>query len=67
MHRGTVLSQASAEAGGDRSTTYKEELVEFFPHGLADLLLHQWEHLHEVLRQKGVGCGVAGQCGYLQT
>lgn len=63
VHRGTVLSWASAEAGGNGST-YKEELVEFFPHGLADVLLHQWEHLHKVLRQR-VG-GVAGPCGYLQ-
>lgn len=64
VHRDTVLSWASAEAGGNGST-YKEELVEFFPHGLADMFLHQWEHLHKVLRQR-VG-GVAGQCGYLQT
>lgn len=56
-------SWASAEAGGNGST-YKEELVEFFPHGLADMFLHQWEHLHKVLRQR-VG-GVAGECGYLQ-
>lgn len=64
VHRGTVLFWAFAEAGGNGST-YKEELVEFVPHGLADLFLHQWEHLHKVLWQR-VG-GVTGQCGHLQT
>lgn len=64
VHRDTVLSWASVEDGGNGST-YKEELVEFFPHGLADVFLHQWEHLHKVLRQR-VG-GVAGQCRDLQT
>lgn len=51
VHRDTVLSWASVEDDGNGST-YKEELVEFFPHGLADLFLHQWEHLHKVLWQR---------------
>lgn len=51
---------ATAEVGGG-ANTYKEELVEFLSHGLADMLLHQWEQLHKVLRQK-VG-SVARQCG----
>lgn len=42
-------------AGRDGGT-YEEELVEFLPHGLAHVLLHDRERLHEVLRS-GVGGG----------
>lgn len=50
-----ILSWASAEAAANGST-YEEELVEFFPHGVSDVFLHQREHLHEVL-WRGWGWG----------
>lgn len=43
---------------GQDGSAYEEELVEFLPHGLAHVLLHHWERLHEELRPEGGRGGV---------
>ena len=49
---GTVLSGSLLFGAGRGGSTHEEERVEFLSHGPAHVLLHHWEHLHEVLRRR---------------